>query len=1101
MLTILKASAGSGKTFALTREYIRLLLGYKDSDGHYRLNRNNSDRHRAILAITFTNKATDEMKSRIIHELAILAEMEPCAKGIQSPYTEYLIDCFRCSHQELKAEASRALSHLLFDFNFFNVSTIDAFFQFILRSFAYEAELEGDYEVDIDSKKAIADGLDDMLTSLSTDASSPESEELTRWISNHLNRLLDEGKSISIFNRQSKTHTDLVSLIAGLANERFMSKFDSMMEYLDGPKLRTFEIALSKRLNEIRQNIIDKSRNALDLIEANPLPSGNYRSNLINFYRKAKVNGDFDDESRTMIGVALGTTSIADKKGMAFFDNGCNDDLLDAIAAPCVYIHENIATIRLFKAIRSSLFVMGILKGIFSRIQASRLEKNVLLLSDTNSLLRRIIGDDEASFIFERIGVNLHHFLIDEFQDTSRLQWENLSPLVKESQSHGNDNLIIGDEKQCIYRFRSSDPTLLKDQVENDIPAPVAVSGDNPSENTNYRSSREVVDFNNRLFGAISSLLNFTDIYSNVCQQIHRRLHRGYVNCRRIECARTDEFKPLAIDRMIDEIKREVKAGYRGCDIAVLIRKNPDAEDVVNALVAAFSSDEELKPYGLKVVSDDAMRIDSAPSVLRILSVLRSIATASLADGTEIDTEKEFDDRQFKSRQQLINVKNRYEHGRGEGLSPSEALTQAIRQSHSAINPPIDISSAKCLSLPSLIERIVAHYFPQGTVPSGEMIYLMAFEDVVIDYCAANPPDIQSFLRWWDTTGNKSEVMSAPDVNAVRVMTIHKSKGLEFKCVHIPLLYSEMVKISDPQWFDPIPLPGIPGKIIPPLLAIKPTAKMRQTPYANDYEKLARENLLDETNVLYVAFTRAVDELIVTYYRKSESARSAAKPASTDYLNATSGRVIDDALKAIGYIGPETVIGEPCTPSEPEKARRRVTSPESIVPIPRYNVDERESLWASTCLEKPDTAISRRREGIIFHSLLSAIDRRDDIPKAISAAVRCGALPRNRRDEARQYLESAFDSCPQTAIWFSDKAVSLRERSIVDVDGRTVRPDRVVSLPDGSIVVIDFKFGDKEESGHEKQVVGYMNLLRRLGYKSVSGYLWYVALSKVKEVR
>lgn len=1098
MLSILKASAGSGKTFALTYEFIRLLLGRKDADGRCRLNCKGNDRHRSILAITFTNKATDEMKRRIVSELAALAGLEPACT--ESPYMPMLTKCFGCKPEELRSEASRALNQLLFDFNFFHISTIDSFFQQILRTFAFEAELEGDYEVDLDTELAIARAADDIFSSLNRHPDAPESKEIMNWITGYLIDRLENGHSVALFNRASNDFDSFVKSIYHLSDETFSAHFEEMMQYFKTGSIARLAQALKQAADDSTARAVTTAGNLLDFMAHNRIPApGSYNSYLLKALASLSETGKYPG-GKTIADIAAGEGAVSrNAAGREFLKN--NPGIMATIEEGCRTIMRMNVASTMCRAIGASVFVLGLFRAVYLRLEEMRANDNVLLLSDTNALLRRIIGDDDAPFIYERVGVSLRHFLIDEFQDTSKLQWDNLRPLLNESQSSGDDNLIIGDEKQCIYRFRGSAPELLKSHVENDVVPPTELRGTTPAENTNWRSSADIVEANNAIFAAVAAVYGFSDIYANVCQQTSpkHKAHRGYVDIVRFELSqgeKEESFVDGAMRRMLDEMARQLDSGYAGSDIAVLTRTRTDGQMVVAALMEAFSTDARFAHRNLRVVSDDSMTLDAAPAVRRIVAVLRALASARNIDTHEVDDAST--NHYYRSRSELTNLINHYEQSLGDGKTPSEALADAVSHSAEPVLPPIDMSQLACVSLPSLVERIVAHYFPGGTVPEGQLMFVLAFEDAVTDYCALNNPDIQSFLRWWDESGHNTMVAGASDANAVRVMTIHKAKGLEFPCVHLPLLHKKIFDFKSAEWFEKIPIEGIPDELLPPLVAVRPADWMLSTPFAEEYERHCREMLLDEINVLYVAFTRAVEELTVSYCYRAPGKNS----EKNERRRPTTGQLLDVALREIGRSGKESKWGMPTVAPAPEEEKsKRVIEPSELIEMPPYEVDERDELWRDTRIDiSADDQLGRRR-GVVFHDILANVVTSADVGAAVARAVRCGELLPSMQKRTVDELTEAMAAAPETARWFATGVRVLRERSIVMPDGETVmRPDRVVLNADGSLDVVDYKFGEEHSGKYARQVKAYVRALQEAGYPVVRGYIWYVGERRVVAV-
>lgn len=1096
MLTIYKASAGSGKTYKLTYSYIKLLLGYKDESGSMRLRKNPRSSHRSILAVTFTNKATDEMKRRIIHELAVLAAMEPKWKK-KSPYEKDLMAELGCSAEELKHSARSALMHLLFDFNFFQVSTIDSFFQLILRTFAREAELTGNYEVDLENDRAMESGVRNLFDSLKDESRGADNARMVNWLTEFLLNELKEGHGVALFNRRSGAFTQLLDFVRRTDTEVFKRGYEDMMKYLSSAnRLEKFRQQLASAPG--RHGALTKKAcaDALALIESRGYSSGKRKvaATVVKLLQVGEVNGY--DTAKTPGKTLEAVTEDIGKAYNAELRNrlvDCPDPELDsAIAAAMLRMKEGRTFRPLWYSLSKQLYSLGMLSDIYGFIDSFRAENNSLLLSDTNSILKEIIGEGDTPFVFERLGVWLNHFLIDEFQDTSLMQWEIMKPLVEQGQSVDADSLIIGDEKQCIYRFRSSDPTLLQYQVTEQFREKATVEGDTPEDNTNWRSSRHVVEFNNMLFQSLSRRLGLSEIYANVCQLISDKHaeHNGYVCVRQIEAPAKDGFITLALDGMVEEMRRQLRSGYKGKELAVLVRSKREGAAVIERLSELMAADVDFR--GLRVISDDAMTLSAAPAVRLIVSVLHYLQSLTEPAPDEM-TGNSARRRQLAEINRMIN---RYEYGRSRGLRPEEALTRAV-DGDDRFDIRDDVGVMTCFNLPSLVERVVSRMFTSEEL-DRECMFISAFQDTVIDFCSSGNSDLQSFLDWWDSKGRNVTVSAPYDENAIRVMTIHKSKGLEFRCVHVPTLSAEMISFGDNEWFAKESIPFVDDELVPPLLSIRPGKQLRDTAFLRQYDKLCRDQMLDELNVLYVALTRATDELCIGYYNTTRNSDnipvgmllSSCLP-DMSVLKYENREALPEGVEIYSYGRPTVaLVKEADTPT--------ALDPKEVFFMPPYHTADRSDLWSHTKVDDlPDFSRARDR-GIILHDVLSRVYNADGLSKAVAASVHSGLLPLGDAPDIRRFLEVRLRQ-DDVSSWFSGFSRIAVERPILLEDGKTVRPDRVVWTADGHVDVVDYKFGG-EYKKYERQVSNYVNMLRAMGERNVRGFLWYLDSGKVKEV-
>ncbi len=1058
MLSVYRASAGSGKTFNLTKDYIRMLLGEQDENGKWQLSKDKS-RHRHTLAITFTNKATEEMKRRIIHQLAVLGNMEP---GWQkpSPYENDFLKIFRCTPEELRSAARQALKSLLLEFNRFNVSTIDSFFQMVLRAFAREAELVGNYEVELDKKQVINDAVVQLLNSLKQNNPS-ESRRLTEWLTQLMISRIEDGNSYNIFNRNQSVFSDVVNFISKITDEEFDKRRDDVMDYLsDESRLSRFQ----QRVSYLSSKIVKDARDACAAL-ASYISSHGYEQNL----SKNKMGwlDKWTKENQTKYDAGTVVPQIVDDPAVVFklkcdpLDPNLNILLSNA----AVKVMDCEPCLKVYRDIRKNMYMLGLLERTLRYADELMIRDNMLMLSDTNYILHKIIGDGDAPFVYERIGETIRHFLIDEFQDTSKLQWQNLKILVENGLSEGFDSLIIGDEKQCIYRFRNSDPSLLKEKLKADFPDDYSeVTG--AQYNTNWRSTRDVVEFNNRLFSGIAMSTGYGDVYANVKQLIpdKNKDSKGYVQI----CCGTD--KEAVLNNMLSNIQRQLDSGYKPGDIAILVRRAADGKAIVRVLADA----------GLRVVSDDAVEIGSSPVIRLIVSILRLISTCETEAESRNLTQRELADLFF-------DFENKINHG----MSRSEALQATVTgrlgtgDSVQLENESIKINTddLKCANLFSTVEEIISSPLMPSDAVETENVFLATFQDMVLDFHRRGGGDIVSFLNWWNTQGSKVKVRLPADDAAIRMMTIHKSKGLEFKCVHIPFASWSLFDPKDSQWFEIKGIPGLDNEDTPVIFPLRPQKYMESTALKGTYEKLRREAVLDELNVAYVGFTRAVSELIIGIDKIAEN--SLGKEVAS-VLQLSEGQIYE--------------TGEPTVPVAKESEPVPALEKKMAVDMPRYEPRPRPDLWSHTVLENEESISDQRKRGLSYHGMLSRIRRLSDIDYAAQRCVSEGSLT---SEEAAEHAAKLTKMIMSHGLerWFEGYQKVMCERQMIDADGNEHRPDRVVWLPDESVEVIDYKTGEEKDSTYRRQVRRYMSYLRGIGYSKVRGYLWYIDTDRVTEVR
>lgn len=910
-LTIYKASAGSGKTFQLALTYIRLLLG----NGSQLAPLSHRNRHRNTLAVTFTNKATEEMKQRIISELQALANPQAA-----SDFRPILVKHFNTSAEVLAQHAAAALNDILFDYGNFAISTIDAFFQRILRSFAYEAELAGNYDLELDTQRILRLSVNETLSSALDADSLVQNPLLMNWLNEFMRTLFKEQKSFTIFESGNSAQTDLQKFVSNLTNEKFKQQREEILSFCsDLQNIVTLSTNLQLRLqfltDEIHEIInlfgsypkyFSKQIKGFTTIENFILKSTVTQRAIVNNELPKFFNKPFFEDHAKGKGPADLSVSQAETMAEQLIDD-CRDYLT-------------------IQTILKNIFSYGLFAFILQTADAIKRENNLILLEDTNSLLAQIINGDNEPFIYEKIGQKITHFLIDEFQDTSQMQWDNFKPLILEALSQNNENLIIGDVKQSIYRFRNSDSKLLDYQIQSDPLLTAKITAQ--ISDSNYRSAPTIVNFNNKLFTDLAALLGRTATYTGVEQIPQRTQLAGYV------AINNNEVDPMEF--LIDNIERQLAAGYQPKDIVVLTDSNANATKVVEALIAASKQSTGLLSTA-PILSDEALKVNSALSVRYVIDQLKDLLTPPTAPK---DPERH---RNLTPAQMRLFTETLAQlRHQNPDLDDAEALEQANRafraQLQTEQNAPA-VASLCTTSLHDLVENLIQN-LPDPTWRTTEAIYLAELQDVVLKFSAIGAPTLHDFLEYWDnecqdSSNPDSTVSLASNANAIRVMTIHKSKGLEFPCVHLPYLPQEISKEKDDRWYEAdkvltqlqIPEPH------PSHLPIKGKEELQYTHFAAQYNALIEESTLDNLNKLYVAFTRPINELCVSLPHK----------ANGPY------HVADLISQALGRDAKEPYI---ITIDQPTEGKPRPENDDdNTLVIPSYDTPNRSNHWEYTQID------------------------------------------------------------------------------------------------------------------------------------------------------
>ena len=1153
MLQLQRASAGSGKTYTLTKIYIRNFLA-KKVNNRYRLRTEPEMRavHGRILAITFTNKATNEMKQRIVTALANLAGLYS-QDDEKIDYLSDFIEEFSATKEQVQQAALLGLNILLHGYSDFQISTIDAFFQSILRTLAVETDRNESYQIELDDKYLSQVGVDMTLSEVN-DNTDRKKSYAKFWIQSLILDMLRDGEGWNPFKKSKNgLYAELVNFTNLFHSEVFKENVEAeLMEYLtsdvDYMKVYSKLKKSHKDCHEEYKEAYSESRTAiLEMLknegcDFNSLNSKNYGG----LWRR-QSDSDFSDVPIGKVKFGFGKSimsleGVDEEDGVVLLKD--YKEKADALQGLAYMLCEHRDLMleweildRFWSATNGKLYYLGLIKSIKENIRQFREENNIIPLSETNRILQGIINEDDAPFIYERVGTYINYYLIDEFQDTSRLQWSNLCPLVSESLSHEEDydNLIIGDVKQSIYRFRNAEPML----IQNDVPERFncEIRGESVDENTNWRSNREIVKFNNSFFHRIahtldsergadktdSTRLKISSLYSNAIQKIKNIDKPGYVEVNFMG------YNANAYDEMGDLVHRLLDKGYAQKDIAFLVSNGDHGVALIDALMAYNADEKNAGKTPISVISEESLKISSSSAVKLVVAVLQLIVKGNAKKGVKTD-----DRRNSKVEMDEFISSYNYIYCNNPDLSATEIIERYFSDD-SNINVSDILKEVHTVALPALVENIIIKVVPEK-LRQSDVAFLAAFQDEVLEYCQMYPADIASFVRWWNDTGAKKSSISSPeDTDAVQIMTIHKSKGLEFKCVIIP--YADWsLDVTKPStiWVRPKLPDNVEISGMPPYLPIGMNNALKDTLYNDDYEQEFDRIVVDQLNKTYVAFTRAVNELYI-YAQSTKKAESTLigdylkrivpqmydtkllDPSEIEFTVKKEDIVIDDSGELLTYrmggVTPEDVkkFKDKSDESESDDKEKIAdyhvnTKTELLVTDSEKDAEDDNEVRSDNASEK-ESKESRRR-GRLLHSIMEQVIVADDLPAAIRRMKIAGRLKGNDADEVEAFLKAKMAD-DKVAKWFDKDLDVITERTILCSDDKNRRPDRIVVSKEGDLEVIDYKFGEQlNDNYNTQQVRRYIKLLREIKaedgspkYRSVRGYLWYVSLGVIKEIK
>ena len=1079
-LTVYKASAGSGKTFTLSVEYIKLLI-------------NDPTSFRSTLAVTFTNKATEEMKVRILSQLYGIWKRLPDSKS----YIEKIKTDMDVTEEFMAERAGMALHNIVNNYSYFRIETIDSFFQSVLRNLARELDLTANLRVELNDYQIERNAVDDLIDNLSED------DQVLAWIMDYIHENLQDDKNWNvigqikkfgenIFREFYKTNSKLLN--EKLLEEGFFKQYTS--------KLRSLR-------NEAEAEIVNEAELFFDILNNNGIDIQDLsygKSGPAGYFVKIR-SGVYDE-------------SLITSRVKTAMDNGNGDGWvkktadaeLKAIAssklAPALINAEKTRS-RNWPIYQSAVLTLRhlnqlrLLNSIENKVRDMNQEANRFLLSDTHTLLHSLIKDSDSPFIFEKIGTRLNNIMIDEFQDTSTVQWQNFKVLLEECMSHSSEqgNLIVGDVKQSIYRWRSGDWRMLNN-IEREFPT-MRNMLNVKSLDTNYRSSRRVINFNNAFFTQAAEI-EYRDLtngdelqdentdnsakqlkkaYSDVEQKVPDfRKQTGYVS---VELLPQDDYLEQTLQKTADAVRELLEAGAENSDIAIIVRSNSTIQQLAEYFAEAMPD--------VRIVSDEAFRLDSADSVNIIVNAMHCL--------THNDDKIS---RTYIAKAYQIRVLGKDNELVDRLLATEDGVNNALPKQFADNTPDL-----LAMPLYELAEKLYDIFGLKNI--EGEDAYIYAFYDCLTDYLKNNTADIDKFVEEWDDS-ICSKTIQVNTTQGIRLITIHKSKGLEFENVIIPFCDWSIEK-TNTIWCSP--------KVAPfnelPLVPVDFNAKqMKGTIFEDDYNDEHLQNCVDNLNLLYVAFTRASQSLYVLARRGNANQRSYTIEEAIGNMELEDGILEGDpsdkkSIIKYTYGTLETADKKKATQSDnifmPQVSNKNV----KMVTYDSHT-DFRQSNKSREFVCDEDDSNSEEKQrlayiktGRVLHHLFATINTTDDIEPSLKKLEIEGLIEDSNLtcESLRKMLHKRLEN-KQVADWFSGRWQLFNECTILDYDEVTDtvkehRPDRVMKDGD-KVVIVDFKFGAYRPE-YTDQVRRYISLTKGMGYEDVKGYLWFVYTNNIEEVK
>nr|WP_278705966.1 UvrD-helicase domain-containing protein [Bacteroides intestinalis] len=1071
-LLVYKASAGSGKTFTLAVEYIKHLIL-------------NPRAYRQILAVTFTNKATAEMKERILQQLYGIWVSDPASEPYLNRIREDL-QWKNLSEDDIRLAAGTALQYMLHDYSRFRVETIDSFFQSVMRNLARELELSPNLNIELNNTEVLSDAVDSLIEKL-----TPSSPVLA-WLLDYINERIADDKRWNVSNEIKRFGWNIF-------DEGYIEQGEGLRQQLKDPN--TIKLYRNE-LREMETEALEQMKGFYDQfigeLEAHALTPEDLKGGargIGSYFRKLR-DGRLSDKDTVN---ATLKNSLDDAKNWATKTSAQKNEIIRLAETSLLPLLQDAETFRprnnkIVNSCRLSLQHLNklqLLAHIDEEVRELNREHNRFLLSDTNALLHNLVRDGDSSFVFEKIGANIRNVMIDEFQDTSRMQWDNFKILLLEGLSQGANSLIVGDVKQSIYRWRNGDWGILNALGTKDasFPFPVRVE----TLKTNRRSETNVIRFNNNLFTAAVEYLNMLHLkelqedchplqraYADVAQESPRTEAKGYIKATFLEPDEEHDYTELTILSLGEEVQRLLEAGVKLNDITILVRKNKNIPPI---------ADYFDKTMHLSVVSDEAFRLDASQAICMLIDALRylsnpedKVACASLMMNYESGIKKQGGD--WDS---LLTAK------------PEEALPEAF---------VTGMETLRLMPLYELLEELFS-LFEMKRIEEQDA-YLFSFFDAVTEYLQNNSSDLDAFIRYWNETLCNKTIPSG-EMDGIRILSIHKSKGLEFHTVLIPYCDWKLENETNNQliWCSPTEAPFSTLDIVP----VNYSSTMAESVYRQNYLDERLQLWVDNLNLLYVAFTRAGKNLIFWCKKGQKGTMSELLANALPQVAAREGDENWDEKEPYenGELCPSKYTGtDEHLPDPPKTSANRLAQKPDKLPVHmesmRHDIEFRQSNRSADFIQGVDEEESDNRfinRGRLLHTLFSAIETEEDIDNAIDQLVFEGIIGKPETEKSIRELTHHAFSLLQVQDWYSGNWHLFNECDIIWQERgelHTRRPDRVM-MRGNEIVVIDFKFG-KQNKKYNKQVQGYMQLLTRMGYlkENIKGYLWYVEEDLIEKV-
>ncbi len=1044
-LTIYRSSAGSGKTFTLVKDYLKIVL-------------RNPDEYSQILAITFTNKATEEMKQKILAELAQISLNKPTKirSAIESDFSDEGIK------MEISSRADIALLNILHNYGRFGVSTLDHFFSKVVRSFARELDLPMKYDIDVDEARAVDAAVEKLYETIPNDTS------LKSWLEDFAFSKMDADRGWDIDRNLKKLGQELFK-------ENFRKGIGKRTVSLKS--FNGYVKKLSKTRAAFENELKASAQKALDLIDQHGLQttdfSGGSRSWANTFNKILQLDFDF---TGTFIKTITGEKSPYAKSSpdIQKIEEVMQAGLQDMGSHILTYYQNHHRSYNAAVLLLKNIYAYGILSFIDDKLIEYRADNNLVLLSDHAFLLNEVIDSSDAPIIYEKIGSRFKHILIDEFQDTSLYQWQNILPLVSNVLENFGQVLIVGDVKQSIYRWRGGDMKLLISGIRQDLHAFKNQTQEKELDK-NYRSAENIVLFNNAFFETASRLLSqnsnlppndtlIADTYRYLKQNPAIK-EEGYIEIRLFSDEEDVTWMQKAKERTIQVVEHNLNLGYSPGDFMILVDKWTRGYDIA----------EYLMQNGYKVITDKSLKVESSAMVQLLINAIRWLQNRDdrLAQANLLYLFHLLGDKEIKNTDALFS-----------DIHHQDELFKKNMPDYFLNNLKVFLR----LPLYELVETLIQTFNMGGHTNN----FVIRFLEICLEQSAKGRNDLSSFLQWWDESKDEQVIVTPEIDDAFEILTVHKAKGLQKPIVIMPFASFEMgTKTSTIFWTSKLRKEEEDFKILP----LPFEKKLADSDFEEAYRAEYLEGLLDRLNMTYVAFTRAEQRL----YAFSQSAK---KEAEGNYLHNLMYGVFADPSFGYGnrWDPMETVF----VWGDKDKKPSGVKPEGKIAEV----LDIQKSKGATDTISIKsesgrffmlfdNTKSDKIKQGIVLHRVFESLETRAGLESVVAGLVPEGIVAENQVKSIIEITNRLFEN-GQVRSWFDGSWRVFTERAIISPRGIR-RPDRVM-IKEDQVIVVDYKSGARDQA-HDRQLREYRDLLMQMGYKNIRMFLMYFNEVGIVEVK